>query len=232
MLFSGFVDTILVRQQVKLNDTINNYVLAHYSSSRKGSAYYYQQLRFSRLLRARHALEYYKVPALLKPAIFNRLSPQSGRRFASVTNTFTSYYYFLTTNRQLRSTLTPLAHNRSRSPYFLGTAAAGTLNNSVFAKTRRGASIRGGHHHTFFRWAALQQHFYTFAHTAVTTSKERGCETNLATRSLLRFRYATTFNRLQSPQLTNNWLLGFWSGSLMESVLRLTASLTYFVRTV
>lgn len=30
----------------------------------------------------------------------------------------------------------------------------------------------------------------------------------------------------------HNWLLGFWSGRLVESLLKLTTSLVYFIRTV
>ncbi len=150
-LLSSFADTLLVRQQLKQSDTLNNYVLAHYSSSRKGSAYYYQQLKYSRVLKSRHSLEYYQTPGLLRSILFTKYAPQVSRRFASVSSIFTAYYYFLTGNRQVRSSRVTLAHNKSGPTYFLGTASSGTLGNSTFAKTRYGLAIRGGHHHTFYR---------------------------------------------------------------------------------
>lgn len=206
--------------------------LAHYSSSRKGSACYYQQIYLNKVQLSKHILEYYNTPRVIKKFIFQGSDALSSQKYHPSTDAFAFYLYNLTINGQLRHNVTTsnyiqsMVNNTNTDGY-----KSSYRTGSQYA-LKRGFSVRGGSFQNFSRWGALRGSMLPLLSNLDSNYRNRVFSNNLTVKSSIGQKYTKSFNSLYSIWNKNNFEFSIWSSSILNSISNLFTSIVYFIRTI
>lgn len=231
-LISSFVYSQLVRGKLSISEITNNHNLAHYSSSRKGSAFYYQQIKYNNIVMSQHNAEHFAVPTDIKKNINRQYAENYQLYNLPSKQKFILNHQYVTSVRQVRPSVDSLGYFKLKVENVQNPALKNSLLSSKPATARHGTSLRAGHFYNFYRWAALQNQLHTATSPTFRSSRERLFGTNLRVRSALKYGYGLNMNRLRDLRLTNNWVLGVWSGKLVQLITKFSTGVVYFIRTV